>query len=79
MRGEYVWDEAYRAALVETDDTKLGELIEAARSAIDDRLRELQMDHGGTPDERQAIIDAISGLRVLGRELRRRVQYGSNA
>jgi hypothetical protein len=26
------------------------------------------MDHGGTPEERQAIDDAISGMKVLRRE-----------
>jgi hypothetical protein len=27
------------------------------------------MDHGGTPEERQAISDALAGLNVLRREL----------
>jgi hypothetical protein len=32
------------------------------------------MDHGGTPEERQAIIDALAGLNVLRRELEGRSQ-----
>jgi hypothetical protein len=43
--------------------------IRAAKAAIDTRLHELQMDHGGTPDERQAISDALEGLSILRREL----------
>ena len=53
------WKESYQAALVETDDKKLRERIQAAKAAIDGRLRELQMDHGGTPEERQAITAAL--------------------
>jgi len=57
------------AALVEADENKLRERIRAAKAAIDTRLHELQMDHGGTPDERQAISDALEGLSILRREL----------
>jgi len=79
MRAEYVWDESYKAAVLETDDKKMGELIQEAKAAIDTRLHELQMDHGGTPEERQAITDALGGLQVLRRELeRRRQETGSS-
>jgi hypothetical protein len=57
------------AALVETNSQKLRERIRAAKSAIDNRLHELQMDHGGTPEERQAITAALDGLNCLRREL----------
>jgi hypothetical protein len=30
------------------------------------------MDHGGTPEERQALSDALVGLMILRRELERR-------
>jgi hypothetical protein len=72
MRAEYVWDEAYKAAILQTDDKKLRERIQVAKGAIDTRLHELQMDHGGTQEERQAITDALGGLQVLRRELERR-------
>jgi hypothetical protein len=44
----------------------------AAKVAIDNGLYELQMDHGGTPEERQALSDALVGLMILRRELERR-------
>jgi hypothetical protein len=79
MRADYVWDESYKAAVLETDDKKLPDRIRAAKGAIDTRLHELQMDHGGTPEERLAITDALAGLNVLRRELERRSQdTGSN-
>jgi hypothetical protein len=72
MRAEYVWDELYTAAILETDDGKLQQRIHAAKSAIDSRLQEMQKDDGGTPEEWQAITDALNGLNVLIRELERR-------
>ena len=74
MRADYVWDESYKAAVLETDDKKMPDRIRAAKGAIDTRLHELQMDHGGTPEERLAITDALAGLNVLRRELERRRQ-----
>jgi hypothetical protein len=67
-----VWEEEYKAAIVETDDGKLPNRVQAAQAAIDNRLHELQLDHGGTPEERQAIRDALAGLIILRRELDRR-------
>jgi hypothetical protein len=69
MKAHYVWEESYQAAILETDDKKLQNRIQAAKAAIDNRLHELQFDHGGTPEERQAITDALGGLNVLRREL----------
>jgi hypothetical protein len=71
MRAEYVWEEVYKAAIVETDDGELPNRIQAAKAAIDNRLHDLQMDHGRTPEERQAIRDALAGLIILRRELER--------
>src|ERR1700730_9618789 len=65
----YVWEEVYPAAILETDDQKLPNRFQAAKAAIDARLHELQLDHGGTPKERQAISDALSSLHVIQREL----------
>ena len=73
MTADYVWVKSYEIAVLETDDTKLRERIQVAKSAIDTRLYEMQMDHGGTPEERQAITDALAGLSVLRRELERRL------
>ena len=74
MRADYVWDEVYKAALLETDDKELSNRLHTAKAAIDKRLQEMQVDHGGTPEERQAIIDALAALSVLRRELQGRIQ-----
>ena len=74
MRADYVWEESYKAAILETDDKKLPNRLHAAKGAIDTRLQEMQMDHGGTPEERLAITNALAGLNVLRRELERRIQ-----
>ena len=76
MRADYVWQGSYQAAILETDDKKLPKCIQAAKSAIDNRLHELQLDH--TPEERQAIADALGGLNVLRRELQIRFGDGSH-
>jgi hypothetical protein len=79
MKADYVWEESYKTAILETDDAKLPNRLRAAKGAIDTRLQEMQMDHGGTPEERQAITDALAGLNVLRRELeRRRQETGSS-
>jgi hypothetical protein len=72
MQFRYVWQYLYSAALVETDITKLPTSVQEAKSAIDSRLHDLQLDHGGTPEERQAITDALQGLSGLRREIERR-------
>ena len=59
----------YQAAILETDDNKLPNRLQAAKAAIDNRIHELQTDHGGTPEEWQAITDALGRLNVLRREL----------
>jgi hypothetical protein len=69
MKAHYVWEESYQAAILETDDKKLPNRLQAAKAAIDNRIHELQADHGGTPEEWQAITDALGGLNVLRREL----------
>ena len=70
MEAAYVWKELYEAAILETDDGKLQERVQAAKAAIEARLQELQGDHG-TPEEKQAISDALHGLDVLREELER--------
>ncbi len=81
MQADYIWEEVYAAAILETDDTKLPNRLHVAKAAIDDRLHELQLDHGGSPEERQAISDALGGLNALRRELERRAhgEGSSNA
>lgn len=64
------WRELYEAAVIETDVKQMESRIQAARTAIDTRLHDLQMDHGGSPEERHALDDALTGLKVLEREIK---------
>jgi hypothetical protein len=74
LRTDYVWEEMYKAAIVETDNGMLPNRIQAAKAAIDSRLHALQGDHGGTPEERVAISDALAGLIILLIILRRELE-----
>ena len=61
----YSWQESYQAALLETDWTKMQERLQTAESEIHQRRLVLSQDHGGTDEERAALVNAMSGLRVL--------------
>ena len=61
----YSWHEAYKAALLEIDWTKIPERIQAAESEIRERQRVISEDHGGTAEEREAIANALRGVQVL--------------
>ena len=63
------WEKLYQEAILETDWSKIENLIQAAESAISARLHEFSLDHGGTPEENQRLRDALSGLTVLRREV----------
>jgi hypothetical protein len=80
MTTEYSWTERYRDALVETDDNRVPNRLQAAKVAIGDRLNEMQSDHGGSREERRAISDALAELNLLRRELEEHSQdKGGNA
>ena len=61
----YSWQESYQAALLETDGTKMQERVQTAESEIHQRRLVLSQDHGGTDEERTALVNAMSSLRVL--------------
>ena len=65
----YNWHEAYKAALLESDWTKMQGRVQAAEAEIDQRLRVLSEDHGGTPEERHAIADAMNSLGLLRKDV----------
>ena len=65
----YVWYESYKAVVLETDWTKMHDRIQSAECKMHDRQRELSADHGGTPEERQAILNALKGMRTLRTEV----------
>jgi hypothetical protein len=68
MDTEYEWYESYRAAVLETDWTQIEDRIRRAESALQLRLAELSMDHGGTPEEQRGIADALHALDVLRKD-----------
>lgn len=77
MISDYPWARSYEAAILETDRSKLANHIRIAEQAILARERELNGSSVGTEEERSAIRDALSGLRVLRDELKRDVSEGT--
>lgn len=69
MTETYKWYEVYKTALLETDWTKMQERIHAAETALHDRKHEFALDQGGTPEDNQAIEDALHGLGILRNEV----------
>ena len=61
----YSWQESYHAALLETDWKTMVELVQKAESEIHRRRLELAQDRNGTHEERDALVTAVNGLRVL--------------
>jgi hypothetical protein len=68
---EYKWHEVYKAALLETDWSKMEQRIQAVEAALNERKREFDMDHGGKLQENEAIDAAFRGLGVLRSEVAR--------
>jgi hypothetical protein len=62
---KYDWERDYVAAILETDNEKLKDLVARAESTIAARVDQLNMDHGGTPDEQSALAAALAGLQKL--------------
>lgn len=62
------WEKVYLQAVLETDNSVLPKVIEAAEAAIQTRIVELARDHYGTEKERKAISDALRALAVLREE-----------
>lgn len=65
----FIWHDAYKTAVLETDWTKIQERLRAAELEIQKRKHVLSLDHGGTPEERQAIADALKGMISLRTEV----------
>jgi hypothetical protein len=62
------WVALYRTAMLELERAKLSGRITAARTEIVARVEKLHSMPGLQKEERQAIEDALSGLRVLVKE-----------
>ena len=58
-----------RDCTLETDWSKIEGYIQAAENGMRARLHEFSMNHGGTPEENQAIEDSLIGLDVLRKEV----------
>ena len=69
MNTSHEWQKFYRIAVLETDWSKIEEHIQVAENGIKARLHEFSMNHGGTPEENQAIEDALNGLKVLRKDV----------
>ena len=69
IQTKYSWQELYATALLETDWSKIEGHIQEAENGIRARLHEFSMNHGGTPEENQAIEDALNGLDILRKEV----------
>ena len=77
MISDYPWAQSYEAAILETDHSQLAERIQIAEQAISARERELDGNRVGSEEERSAIRDALSGLRVLRDEVKQDVPEGA--
>ena len=64
------WQELCRVAVLENDWSKIEERIDAAESGIKGRLLEFSLNHGGTPEENQAMLDAVNKLNTLRGDVR---------
>lgn len=63
-----LWQEKYKAAMVETDPMELPRKIDLANAAIHERIIELTGQHDeAAVQERHAIGQALSGLLMLRR------------
>jgi CheY-like chemotaxis protein len=62
------WKQLYQSALLEFDRSKLRDRVETAQHAVEHRMRELGESTTTTP-EYQQLQDALSGLRVLARDV----------
>lgn len=51
MIPENNWEKLYQVAILETDWSRIEEHIQAADAAINQRLNEFSLNHGGTPEE----------------------------
>jgi hypothetical protein len=69
IKTKHGWQELYATAMLETDWSKIERHIEVAEQAIKARLHEFSVNHGGTPEENQAIVDAQAGLNILRKEV----------
>ena len=71
MNAEQTWQKVYLVAALETDWSKMEDRIRAAETAIEQRVQELNLDHGGTPEENLAILATVQKLIAIRGDLAR--------
>lgn len=64
----YPWEKSYEAAVLETDSSQLPARIKSAKKAINLRIKQMQKDHQGTPQEREATACALAWIEILEKE-----------
>jgi hypothetical protein len=69
MTPEYGWEKLYQAAVLETDWSRIEDHVKAADSAINQRLNEFSLNHGGTPEENLAITKALTALEGIRKDV----------
>ena len=67
-RAKYTWEGPYLAAVLETDQAKLRELVREAQTRIDSRIEELAVDGDSASEEQKALDAAVRGLDLLKKE-----------
>ena len=78
MRDSYPWYVPFINAILEIDSARVAERINFARQAIDSRIDDLECKSELlSADERQAIDDALSELRVIERRGIRKARAAS--
>ena len=62
---KYEWEHDHVGAILEEDNEKLTQRIDAAVAKLLARINELNSDHGGSPEELEALATAMGGLHKL--------------
>lgn len=61
---EYSWYQSYRSAVLETDKPKMKARLLIAEYEMVARLRILAQNGGGRLEEREALADALNGIKT---------------
>lgn len=65
----FSWQGTVKMAILETDWTTMRDRVQAAESEILGRVLEIVKDDGGTPEEREALLNALESVDALRRDL----------
>jgi hypothetical protein len=69
MNTEQRWQKLYQLAALEADWSMIEDRIRATETAIQQRLQELTVDHGGTLEENLTIVETLQKLNALRGEV----------